>query len=293
MQLYWNCLPDSTAWHGVALRASQDAPPLVDTLVQTLVDGALAEFRRRAAADAKVESTFASLDAPHWRRWCAQIAAVSASRGELAPTAEELRDAWGQVCRNVPQVSPNAIPNATAFEPFVTLAIQMLEVMPELGEQLTLRLRPFSELWEARGPGMLRHLFRSLGVDVKSPDRAYTIGLNWTLPLQGGGGWCEPHLHQIFMEAVLVNPFAPLPEPLRAGWLIAQAATAHSGEQPLDPTSLIPFVLAAGEYVEWTTCDVPRVAMALQAWMNWPAGDATAQAERLLAEHAARTESAS
>jgi hypothetical protein len=182
------------------------------------------------------------------------------------------------------------------------------ECVPRLASELPLRTRPFLELWEARGPGLLRQL--SLRLNGTIADRDCLVA--WVYPATGGGGWSAPGEPIVFFEAVLTNPFEPLSELLRLAWLVAQATIPATIRQELEENArraadaagldnatclvdaagsassaffeaaLIPQVLAAGEHVELAIADVRHTALALQAWMGLEPAQAASFAERLM-----------
>jgi hypothetical protein len=182
------------------------------------------------------------------------------------------------------------------------------ECVPRLASELPLRTRPFLELWEARGPGLLRQL--SLRLNGTIADRDCLVA--WVYPATGGGGWSAPGEPIVFFEAVLTNPFEPLSELLRLAWLVAQATIPAPIRQELEENArraaasagldhvtslfdaagsesssfveaaLIPQVLVAGEYVELAVADVRHTALALQAWMGLEPAQAASFAERLM-----------
>lgn len=160
---------------------------------------------------------------------------------------------------------------------------------PRLAAELPLRVRPFLELWEARGPGLLRQVQRRWNsTDPSQGSRVDSCHVLWVHPLQGGGGWCFPSQAAIAFEATLVNPVPAIPEPLRFAWLVLQAAL---GSQMLDLPSeirlkqlaLLPATLAAGEFVEWTLCDERHVTLAAQHWLGLSPASAAELAPNLLA----------
>ncbi len=89
---------------------------------------------------------------------------------------------------------------------------------PNLMEDLSLRLRPMREQWEARGPGILRSIARWTDPRVLT-DEAHVVLVH---PSLGGGGSAHLPYNNVLIEAVLVNPIDQLPEFLRLGWLLSQ-----------------------------------------------------------------------
>ena len=246
MSLSWFTQESSSVWYAAAERISP-------TTRSAFVSREVAACIDRAWDAAGLRAWQASSDV--WRPFCAEAAVAQA--GGAAPLDEALLAAcWRRAvdwAGSPREERPNFAP---AFEPLARLPRQLADVIPNLGSQLSLRARPLGELWDARGPGLLRRLESELQRSLPP------VSIHWVHPFRGGGGWAEPRLHVVFMEAVLVNPWAPIPEPLRLAWLIAQCAAQ------LSPEALIPAVLAAGEYVEWTTCDRSHIALAHQAWLG-------------------------
>jgi hypothetical protein len=74
----------------------------------------------------------------------------------------------------------------------------------------------------------------------------------------------------VHFEAVLANPWAILPEPVRLGWLLAQLKTGEDSPraraQRLHALATLPVVLEAAEYVEWSRCDRETLKQAVESW---------------------------
>lgn len=177
-------------------------------------------------------------------------------------------------------------PPAAWLELYANFSHEFAACVPRLASELPLRTRPFLELWDARGPGLLRQLFSRRG---SSPlDAAGNRCLiAWVYPAMGGGGWSDLGGQVVFFEAVLTNAFEPLSELLRLTWHVA-LATLPAGEATNMDSSVaeiadrfgvsqsdaaaaawIPSVLAAGEHVELTVADERHTVLALQAWMGF------------------------
>lgn len=127
--------------------------------------------------------------------------------------------------------------------------------MPDLDEELPLRVRPIREQWEARGPGLLSAVERLTepGLLVEQAD-VFLID-----PACGGGGMaCAPYNAAVF-EALLANPYPELPEVVRLGWLLSALNQDLPRYNELLPAArmhdvgglaLVPPLLAAAETVE-------------------------------------------
>ncbi len=125
--------------------------------------------------------------------------------------------------------------------------------------EMQLRLRPLREHWEARGPGMLRHL-QTLLPWIEAPSR---IDVHLVEPQNGGGGFVAED--EIRFEAVLANRHPQLPEIVRLAWLIVCQSTKATDMQAL---ALIPPTLASAEYVELSRCDEATIEMAMSEWLS-------------------------
>ena len=122
----------------------------------------------------------------------------------------------------------------------------MIDLHPNLEEELRVRVRPIREQWEARGPGLLIGVNRFTGAELDGlrPDVILTH------PVLGGGGLSFPSQNALCLEAVLANRFFELPEILRIGWLYSQLGCKHEPTSAMLRLGLLPAVLAAGEEVE-------------------------------------------
>ncbi|MFO0904661.1 MAG: hypothetical protein U0939_16770 [Pirellulales bacterium] len=247
----WYTLGSSTVWYALAERVASPTSPLSSVEAAECLDESLQASGLRVVND----------QPRVWRRFCAEAAVAATDGGRSANVAKSLDVAtlaacWRRAVAAAGSTSRGAAPTEAAFDSLASLPQQLADVLPRYVDQLPLRVRPLLEQWDARGPGLLRRLERELNRMLPPVD------VHWVHPLRGGGGWAEPGLHVVFMEAVLVNPFAPVPEPLRLAWLMAQCAVDAA------PESLIPVVLSAGEFVEWTTCDPSHIALARRAWLG-------------------------
>lgn len=143
--------------------------------------------------------------------------------------------------------------------------------LSQADQELSVRVGPLREQWEARGPGVL-YMVANLTTAHVLPSRAEVTVI---LPLMGGGGAAFPVYNLACIEGVLANPRPELPEIVRLGWLIAQLNAempAFEGTRTRPRTialmrlALVPIVLAAAEEVELVRCDSPTLAAALEYW---------------------------
>ncbi|MFM7072904.1 MAG: hypothetical protein ACKO38_14035 [Planctomycetota bacterium] len=240
------------------------------------------ERLRVAAADAcRIPGN--DLDDFRERLWSALTRSVVAAASSPSNTVRSAVD-HGSPTRleNTPQVGN---PLSGVLEVSASFDREFAACVPRLASELPLRTRPFLELWEARGPGLLRQLFgRQDGSPLDATDNRCLIA--WVYPATGGGGWSELGGRVVFFEALLTNAFEPLSELLRLAWHVAFATLPTTDTSRLDSTvgeiaarfgiprsdaaaaALIPSVLAAGEYVELAMADERHTALALQAWMG-------------------------
>lgn len=144
-------------------------------------------------------------------------------------------------------------------------------VLPNLAEELRLRIGPLREQWEARGPGMLANLQNLLAPEVV-PDEAEVLLVH---PACGGGGEAHVAYNSVRFEAVLANPHVGLPEVARLGWLLGQLQLdlpifSEGLPRPrvnhLAPLALALPALAAAEEVDLARCDHPTLQLAWTAW---------------------------
>lgn len=256
MQLFSLFSPEATFWHALSLYASV---PLDSFPVNGAV---LVDSLRRARSLQEV------CNDPEFARRCCLAAALS-PESLAATTSEALRD----------------------------LTRETLErCWPRLATDLPLRARPFLELWEARGPGLLRQVLRrwsdsdsASSASHKSSSRVVdACRVVWVPPIQGGGGWSAPSLSAVVFEAMLVNPLPAIPEPVRFAWLLLHATLgvqtpALTRVARLEQLALLPATLAAGEFVEWTMCDERHITLAAQLWLGMPPARASELGPKLLA----------
>jgi hypothetical protein len=103
-------------------------------------------------------------------------------------------------------------------------------------------------------------------------DACTVIGLQ---PILGGFGKAHPDRDLVRIEAVLTNARPELPEVIRLGWLLVQLeqksneifrSDASTDAPALIPLATLPAILAAGQELELTRCDVAHVALAFRHW---------------------------
>jgi hypothetical protein len=227
----------------------------------TIADPRLTELPPLAR---ELDGELNALGLPTQRVWpllAAHAASIDSNR-LLAQTV--LRKAIGAGLLAERAVEPLA-GRITALEAAVQRAI------PDLVEQLALRVRPLQEQWEGRGPGLMR----IIGKRTDERLIVETADVLLVHPVFGGAG--EAHLQQnaVRIEAVLANPHPELPEVVRLAWLLAQlncdlpmfGEAVHPERLPLVvQLALLPPVLAAAEEVELVRSTPTLWSGAASAW---------------------------
>lgn len=147
----------------------------------------------------------------------------------------------------------------------------VVQVQPQLEQELELRAAPMRLQWEARGPGLLRQMATRVDPELLVP----RVDVILVHPLLGGGG--EAHLlyDSVRLEGVLYHPDPELPETLRLAWLIAQLNQEILGySEAIDPDrlhdlaaiALVPAALMAADYVELARFDEATLDRAMERW---------------------------
>jgi len=144
---------------------------------------------------------------------------------------------------------------------------------PDLEEQLQLRSGPLVQQWQARGPGLLRQISQLTDESLMVPRADVVL----VYPSLGGAGEAHLSFNSVHIEAVLTNPVAPLPKPVRLVWLISQLnndlpmfseSIAAARLRKVAALAMIPPTLAAAELVDWSVYNQETVGLALQHWMT-------------------------
>jgi hypothetical protein len=147
----------------------------------------------------------------------------------------------------------------------------LLEHNPNLSDELTLRSGPLRAQWEARGPGLLKHIFEA--TEARLMVAAADIVL--VLPVLGGGGAAQLYNNSVRIEAVLADPHANLPEVVRLGWMLAQlhldlpllAPEVPAGQLPrFAALAMVPAALEAANALELTKLHPGSLAEVAFAW---------------------------
>lgn len=143
--------------------------------------------------------------------------------------------------------------------------------LPRLEQELELRLTPWRQLWEARGPGLL-HGVRRLGEPSLLPESATVVLVQ---PIAGGAGRAFAPYNQVLLEALLTDADPRLPEVVRLGWLLAQLnldLPCYADRLPRAQLgraarlALVPVLLDAAQETELARFDGATLQLALTAW---------------------------
>ena len=152
------------------------------------------------------------------------------------------------------------------------------QALPQMLDDLTHRMRPLQEHWEARGPGLL-HEIGQLTDERLLIDQAKIVAVH---PAFGGGGNASLATNAVRIEAVLTNVVDGLPEVVRLGWLLSQlnhelpifSERVHGSRLPLiAQLAMLPATLQAIETVELSQLSPFTIAEALPAWQIEVAAD--------------------
>jgi hypothetical protein len=143
--------------------------------------------------------------------------------------------------------------------------------LPSLMEELSLRLRPMREQWEAHGPGILHSIGRWTDPRVAAGEAQVIL----VHPALGGGGSAHLPYNNVLIEAVLTDPEPRLPEFLRLGWLLSQlnldlpifSETIHAKRLPhVAELAMIPVALRAAEQLDLLQLSPETIDLALTTW---------------------------
>lgn len=137
--------------------------------------------------------------------------------------------------------------------------------------EIQTRSQPLRQLWDARGPGLLRTLGRLTDAAV-IPNGAEVV---MVLPAVGGHGIAHLPTNRVTFEAVLTNADESLPEVVRLGWLLGQLqfdlpmlaeVVLPSRLAYVASLAMVPPTLAAAEEVELVHSAAEHLAHALVVW---------------------------
>ncbi|MGV3483089.1 MAG: hypothetical protein ACO1RT_01585 [Planctomycetaceae bacterium] len=238
----------------------------VDESIVRGISGPMTELNHRLAA--------ADLDLSIF--WASLIRGVAAGETDLAACTASLTAA------GCSPLSVDAMASAIASR-LAEVRLVHTERYPKLAEQLELRGRPLREQWDGYGAGLLKRIGK-LTHSSFLPKQVTAILVS---PYRGGDGGFDAREARIWIEAVLTNSVADVPEILRLVWLVSQvglieALSFGSEDSHGDPwvaparlprvaaLAMMAMTLEAGSYLELIptpTHALPTAfAAAAQAW---------------------------
>jgi hypothetical protein len=184
-------------------------------------------------------------------------------------------DGWSELAERA-VVRTSGAERAPAAAHRVAAALAALEAsvrraLPNLADELALRLPPLRDHWEIQGPRLLEHMVRWTDPRVAVPEARIVL----VHPALGGGGAAHIAFNNVHLEAVLTNPVPELPENLRLAWLLGQLSLDlpvfcdHiSGLRLPDVAALamLPVALQAAAEAELVSLSPDTIDLALNAW---------------------------
>ena len=142
-----------------------------------------------------------------------------------------------------------------------------IQAIVPVADELPTRIGPLKMQWEARGPGMLAHLRRSiLGPNATEDVDINSVQILPVYPWVGGFAQPLPASGAVMVEAVLTDVADGLPEVVRLAWGHAQllshqafAANKSTAAPSLHALTTIMPTLAAAEHVQLVGCNTETV----------------------------------
>lgn len=252
IELVWDVNPAASALHAAQLVVS--GRPLANSLLAETVRASAERLRRELA----------SIERPQYVLWSQLICCLLGDAEPRQGAIAALRAA-GVAPGNVERLADGLAERIVEIESVHAAAF------PDLPRELHLRCGPLRQLWEERGPGLLRNIGALTGIGMPLPMATVVVAQ----PALGGGGRVFPTADAVLIEAVLANPLGTLPEVVRLGWLLAQllAESRQIRNSASFPTgtrfqelALLPAVLEAAQFVELAHFDVNTLTQALATW---------------------------
>jgi hypothetical protein len=239
----------------------------IDPLLAEKISEPLSQLTKRLAADGLDLASF----------WSRLVVAAASGAGDADACREALSAA------GVGELGMDATASAVStFLAETRLAYQ--ERFPKSVQQLTLRARPLREQWDAYGAGLLRRIATQTHESF-IPKNVVCVLLS---PYRGGDGDCDTETSTLWIEAVLTNPVARVPEVLRLAWLVSRIGIGnrvlsapgidigHGGSTGdaarsamVVSLAAVPVVLEAAAFLELgpPMSESPeQIATAVQAW---------------------------
>lgn len=151
----------------------------------------------------------------------------------------------------------------------------MTNRFPKLAEQLELRGRPLIERFDAYGPGLLRAVGNFVW-DKSPPKDFWPAKVEGLLvqPVHGGDGGYDADGGRFWIEAMLTDADASVPEVLRVVYLIATATMSRytrdiSGDQSISlpwGIATVPIVLTVASELELVRSEPLPIEAACRLW---------------------------
>ncbi len=143
--------------------------------------------------------------------------------------------------------------------------------LPDMLDELVLRIGPLRQQWEVVGPCMLQAIARWTDPCLIT-GRADVVVIH---PSLGGGGAAHLEYNSVRIEGMLANPVSELPEIVRLAWLLSQinldlptmSEAIDSRRLPLiAELGMLPVAIQAGEHAEVLQMETRLIEQALNAW---------------------------
>ena len=167
--------------------------------------------------------------------------------------------------------SPSAQMVSELADPLRVMTRVTAQLNPNLLKELETRSKPIRTQWEARGPGIIKHITGLTQLDFLAEHATAQL----CLPIRGGAGQSFIDNNSFTFETVLTDVESAIPEVLRIAWLTGQlefdlprfSELIHPGRIPfIAQIAMVPVALHAGEYVELTTFSEENIHKAIQLW---------------------------
>lgn len=251
LSIDWQTSVAASAWHA-AERLTRQAP---------VVDARVADALVEPAAALAGELANLGIDAAAW--WAQQLPLAATPVSVRERVEIGLRKAFGSAVagRAAGPLAGRILPIEQA----------LLRAIPAVSSELELRLPPWRQQWEARGPGLLYGLRRLTETDLL-PETARVVLVH---PAAGGAGRAFAPYNLVLCEATLTDPEPRLPELVRLGWLLAQLnldLPRYGDRLPRERLlraaawGLAPITLAAAEDAELARADRAGLELAIARW---------------------------
>lgn len=228
---------------------------------QLIVDPALAAPLTEPAQELRKAITAANLPREAFWRNLVGLAVLTDSLQELTERA---------VTRTVGAARAATLAR-DLVAPIASMEHAVRRAVPDLADELKLRLAPLRDQWEGVGPLLLQSVARWTDPRVVVPAARVVL----VHPALGGGGAAHLPFNNVHLEAVLTSRVPELPENLRLAWLLAQLGLdlpAFSDHIPgarlpnVAELAMLPVILQAAEDARLTRVDFETIDQALRVW---------------------------